>query len=573
MHKLGWPTWPQWRQLPKVLTRKERFFIVALALGAVASGASWLGASYIERTEAVPDEGGSYTEAVVGEPEFINPLLAGVNDVDRDLIALVYSGLMKYDVHGNIVPDLAERYEISEDGKEYAFTLREDAQWHDGKPFGADDVIFTISAILNEDYGSPLRAGWQGITVEKVSDHAVKILLPKPYSQFIDRATVGILPKHVWENINPKNIHLADANQRPIGTGPYRFSKFTKDRLGNIVSYTLTAHEKFFGGTPFIQTLTFFFFPYEDEAIAAYRRGDVMAIGNVTPRERDRAEKRKSVTYALHIPKYFAVFFNISKSKPLVDKNVRMALAAATDKNDMIQKVLGGNGVPIDSSIFPWMAGYNEKVVQREFSIERAKEILEQVGRKDGDGDGIREKTIAGDKEPTPLEIALATSDFPDLVQAAELLKASWEQLGARIRLDIRDVEELKQRTIKPRFFEALLFGEALTLTPDLYFFWHSSQKKDPGLNLSLFDHKEVDRLLESVRESLNPEERMGNLQKVQEIISEELPVLFLYSPFYLFIVDRDVKNITVSVINIPARRFSGIEEWYIKTKRIEKTH
>ncbi|MBI3685207.1 peptide ABC transporter substrate-binding protein [Candidatus Azambacteria bacterium] len=546
--------------------------ITALIVCAIGFAFAWRLAVYFERTVAVPAYGGTYTEALVGEPKFINPILAGINDADRDIVALVYSGLMRYDPEGNLVPDLAERYDISGDGKEYTFYLRKNVQWHDGKTFTADDVLFTISAITNPEYGSPLRASWQGVSAQKVDEDAVKIILPKPYSQFLERTTVGIIPKHIWEEVAPVNANLADANLKPIGTGPYRFSKFTKDKLGNMVSYSLVAHDRFWDGTPYIKTVTFSFFAYEDEALHAYKNGEVMGLANITPARKTEAEKRGSVIYALHIPKYFAVFFNQSRAKPLTDKNVRKAFEAATHKEEIMSEVFSGNGTITDSPLLPWMTGYQPIAAQNESLQERASSILEDAGWKDKNGDGVLEKTIGSDKEPTPLEITLVTSDSPDLIRIGELLKTQWEQVGARIHLENYDTDELKRRVIKPRKYDALLFGEALTLYPDPYLFWHSSQKKDPGLNLSLYDNKEVDRLLENIRESLDPKERENSLKKLQEIMADEVPAVFLFSPSFLYAMDKDVKQVSATTVNVPARRFAGMEKWYIATKRIEKT-
>jgi len=171
LKKLGWPSWPQWRELPRVLTRKEKFAVFCLSAFVIIFGVAALRAHYLETTVAIPEYGGTYTEALVGEPRFINPVLAGTNDVDRDISSLVYSGLMQYDQNGNIVPGLAERYDISPDGKTYTFSLRQNVQWHDGQPFGPDDVVFTISMITNPDYGSPLRAAWQGVIAQQTNDH------------------------------------------------------------------------------------------------------------------------------------------------------------------------------------------------------------------------------------------------------------------------------------------------------------------------------------------------------------------------------------------------------------------
>ena len=355
---------------------------------------------------------------------------------------------------------------MSPDGKEYTFFLRNDAEWHNGEKVTIDDVLFTFSAILDSDYGSPQRASLQGIKAEKIDDQAIKLILPHPYSQFLERMTIGILPKHVWENINPKNINLAEANVMPIGSGPYRFSKFTKDKYGSIASFSLTAHSRFYGRTPFITAIDFFFYRTTDEALKAYQRKDVMGIGGVSPRQKSELERRSVHIYELNMPKYFAVFFNQTRNKALADKNVRTALTRATDSAAIVREVFGGNATSITSPILPWLAGHNPDVMKYEYNVEAARTILEDAGWKDRNNDGIREKTVGNDKEATPFEITLVTSDLPDLIQTGEMLKTQWEQVGAKVTLETYTIDELKQQVIKQRRNEALLFGEALSIFP-----------------------------------------------------------------------------------------------------------
>ena len=570
--RFSWPSWPQWRQLPKVLPVRERYVTAALIVVAIVAGLGWAYLAYLDRTTAIPAYGGTYTEALVGDPQFINPLLAGANDTDRDIAALVYSGLMKYDVAGNVVPDLAEGYEFSGDGKIYTLHLRRDVTWHDGKPFGADDVVFTIGAITNPEYNSPLRQGWLGITAQEIDGYTVVITLPQPFAQFPERLTLGILPKHIWSGIGPKKALLADANLKPIGTGPFMFKKFTKDKFGVIISYTLVANESFYDGRPYLDEVVFSLYADESEAAAAYASGSVMGASYLSPKSGSEVASYGTTVHRLHIPKYFAIFFNQSQNKALADKNVRSALAAATNKQEIIDRVFDGNATVVDTALLPWMPGYDPEVPRPTFSPEEARTLLEKAGWRDSDGDGVREKTIGTDKEPTALDIRLATSDFPGYIQTSEILKAQWESIGARVILQNENIEDLKQNLIRPRKYDALLFGETLSHQPDPYPFWHSSQKKDPGWNLALYDDKETDQLLEKLRSTISREEQHDILKKIQNNIAQDGLVLFLYSPDYLYVVNRKIQGIAVENIATPARRFTDVNTWHRYTTRIAKT-
>lgn len=558
------PSRKQWRFLPQVLSKKERYGILALTL-AIGGLLLYLpiGAFY-DQTQPAPDFGGSYTEGLLGKPQYINPLLVQTNDTDRDLSHLIYSGLLKYDPQGKIVPDLAESYEASGDGLEYTFTLKENLQWHDGAPLTANDVVFTIKVLQNNDYGSIQRINWQGIDVEKVNERVLKLKLTTRYAQFLNNATLGILPKHLWENIKPASFPLSDLNLRPIGSGPYRFKHLIKDRTGQIESYELKAFEAYVDGQPFINKITFKFYDSEDELVSAYNNNRIEGIGFLSNEriKRIKFSQRLSLRQ-IRLPRYFAAFFNPNESKILGDKNIRLALNYGTDKQAMIDQLLEGRGLVVNSPILkelilsdtPPKYGYDQAF---------AKQILANGGWKDANGDGIREK----DNEL--LTVKIKTSNFPDLTRTAEILKQQWESLGFKVELQIETLAEIQQ-SIKSRAYEVLVFGEVLNLDPDPYIFWHSSKKKD-GLNLALYDNKNADKLLEESRQTLNPVERGKKYEDFEKILLEDAPAVFLYSRYYIYFPSKKIKGNALDILPTPSSRFDNAHQWYIETKRIKKS-
>ena len=190
------PSFLQWKQVFKVLTKREKNLFLIFFIGALGS-ITFLGLNfYLENTEVEPAPGSVYVEGVVGHPRFINPILVN-NDVDRDLIELLFSGLMKYDENGEIILDLAKDYEVREEGRVYEFLLKEDIFWHDNTPFSVDDIIFTIKAIQNSDYKNPERGNWLGVEVKKISERTVRFELKESYGPFLERTTLKILPQHI----------------------------------------------------------------------------------------------------------------------------------------------------------------------------------------------------------------------------------------------------------------------------------------------------------------------------------------------------------------------------------------
>ena len=644
----NWPVKFQWKQFFKVITKKEKIAFFAFFLLALGSFTFLLLNFYFKNTEIAPARGGTYTEGVIGQPRFINPVYAN-SDVDRDLVQLIFSGLMKYDENLQIVPDLAKGCpEIEEDGKIYKFYLKENIFWQDKTPFTSDDIIFTIKTIQNPDFKSPLQANWVGVEVEKINDLGVKFTLRKPYSAFLENCTLKILPKHIWENVSPENFAFEPSNLKPIGSGPYKLKKI-KQNSNWTKSLTLATNSLYSGEKPYISEIKFVFFDNEEELIETAKQGKIKGLSLNSPVNIGGNWQ----TYLLSLPRYFAVFFNQEKSKVLAEKEVRLALNYGVNKKEIDQKI-------VQSPILPEIYGIDAPSEIYEFDIEKAKNILEKAGFKDEDQDGLREKIIikkpvfefksrltkgsegkevtelqkclakfpdiyhegeitnyfgektkqavirfqekyyedvlkpwdytkgtgtVGDstraklneicfqepEEVLSLKFSLATVEQPQMIKVAEILKEQWKILGAEVEIQTFPIFQLEQDFIKPRNYESLLFGEVLGAIPDPFPFWHSSQKKDPGLNLALYENSKADKLLEENRKSPIPETRAEKLSLFQDILIEDAPVVFLYSPDYIYLVSKEIKGIAVEKIINPSKRFSGIEKWYIKTKRIWK--
>lgn len=534
------------------------------ALGALAL-LFWLGALYLTSTTAVPKAGGEYIEGIAAQPRYINPILSQTSEADADLVQLIYSGLFGYDATGNLVKRLAQGYSVSEDGKIYTVTLKTGVKWHDGQELIADDILYTIQVIQDPAYKSPLRANWLSVDVAAVDRYTVTFTLKKTYFGFLENLTLGILPKHIWESIAPENFLLADYNLAPVGSGPYSFFDSKKDSSGNMLSYELRAWNNYFEGAPYISKIIFHFYPDETTLIDAYNRKEISGINSVTPENLSKLKENKSTRiYGINIPRIFAVFFNTTKNVALAHDEVRQALSSATDRDAIIRAVLSGKGQSAYSAFLPFMTGYAGDLTLPYFDIGKANTLLDDNGWKRGE-DGVRSKN--GDV----LAIELTVPDWPELTHTADLLKVQWAEAGARVTVNVLGAADLQQNAIRPREYEALLFGEAAMLDSDPYSFWHSSQKHDPGLNLALFDNKDADDILATLREELNPEKLREKYRAFQEILLKENPAVFLYSPAYLYVVSSAVKGIDIQSVDASSFRLSNVKDWYINTKRVRK--
>jgi peptide/nickel transport system substrate-binding protein len=515
-----------------------------------------------------PTSGGAFSEGVVGTPRFINPLLA-VSDADRDLSALIYSGLMRVDSNGNLMPDMADRYEISSDGLSYTFFLKDNLKWHDGEAITADDVLFTIQQAKNPELKSVKRANWEGVDVQKIDAQTIKFTLKKPYSPFLENTTMGIIPEHIWKEASPEQMAFSEFNIEPIGSGPYKISAVARNSSGIISSYSLSANKNFSLGRPYIEKVTIRFYSSEKELTEAYSSGAVGNIGGVTPQNIFDLDTTASDIRTLNLPRIFAVFLNQNNIKAFAQKEVREALLMATDKDRIIKEVLRGFAEKINGPIPPGVFGVNETAPST-YDPARAKRILENSGWKPEKGTNILTKKSG--KETLRLEFSLSTSDSFELKRTAELIKEMWEPLGIKVDLRIYEIGDLNQNIIRTRKYDALFFGEVVGRDSDPFAFWHSSQRNDPGLNIALYTNPQVDKLLEEARIATETEKRVAKYKQLQDAVTKDIPAIFVFSPDFIYITSKTIKGLDkTDNIASPPERFSQIYNWYIQTDKVWK--
>lgn len=528
------------------------FLIIAFVIGII-----WTTINILKSiTVIVPRKGGELKIGLTSRINSLNPILTVSNDTDRDLINLIYNGLFEVDGKGNIIPSLADKVEISSDQKEYTVFLKDNVFWHDGVPFTSDDVIFTISSIQNPLIKSPLRLTWQGVTVEKISNSVVRFHLQNPYEPFVQNLTLKIIPKHIWEDINPYQIYYNEYNLKPIGTGPYLFNNLEKDKKGNITSYSLIANENYFLEPAKITNLTFIFYKDYESAKQALLKKQINSLAPISIDDYNFFENKKDFNvYKLYLPRYYAVFFNFNNSL-FQNKDLRKALNLAVDRNYLVQEIFKNQAFPLTTPISPNFFGYTE--IKQNVDISQAQQIINQIkNSKNG---------------PKEIKFNLYLPDTEELIKVANYLKDSWQKIGVEITINPLPLSDLQKNIIQSRDYDALLFGEVINQDPDLFAFWHSSQVNDPGLNLSMYKNPDLDKLLEEVRQISNQDTRKQDLEKIQTILFNDSPAIFLYNPFYLYLLPNKVKGIDFIISNLPSERYNNINNWYLFTKRILKS-
>jgi peptide/nickel transport system substrate-binding protein len=541
----------------------QMFLFLVLIIAAVASFfliADKINEKYlIER----PLAGGRFTEGVIGSPRFVNPVLA-TSSTDRDLVRLIFSGLVKKNPVGEIEPDLAEEFNISEDGLTYTFILKEDLTFHDGAQVSADDIVFTIQKIQDGKLKSPYQGNWQNIRVSKTDERTVEFKLSSPYSGFLENlSSVGILPLHIWGEIDVDDFTFSNHNINAIGTGPYKIHNIKTKKNGLIESITLKPFKNYAQEKAYISRINFLFFRNEDELSRALQRKKIDQMGAISGLSAETMNKYGYNVQSVNLSRIFGLFLNSNKQEIFRNKNITKAIDLAIDKEAVVKNVLGGYGTAIDSPIPEKLySKEKEESMDMESRIEEANSILSREGWV-LEEDGTRKKGDA------TLGFSISTGDAPELQTAASMIKDDLEKVGISVEVKVFEMGNLNQSVIRPRDYDSLFFGQIVTSESDLFAFWHSSQRNDPGLNISSYTNNRVDGLLDRIIASKDAEEKNNLFADLESEIKKDYPAIFIYSPDFVYVVDEKIQNIILDKINTSSERFTHVNKWFMRTEKI----
>lgn len=545
------------------VTEKVLFFTFLLILvGSIISSLIKINTKYLVE---VPQKGGAIEEGLIGTPRFINPVIA-ISDTDRDIASLIYSGLLKVHSDGKITEDLASSYSISEDGLTYSIKIKDEAFFHDGEPVTADDVIFSIKQTQDPKIKSPKRPNWDGVIIQKINDKEIEFTLAQPYSPFIYNLTMGILPKHIWENITSDEFAFSKYNLEPIGAGPYVVNKLQTDKDGIIQKYNLEAYKNYVLGEPYIQKINFSFYKNEEELKEAIEKGSIDSAHGITPNLISNINLKNNKLITAPFSRVFAIYFNQSENDLLKDKKVREILNAVTPKNEVVDQILASYAHPINSPVPQNLSSIDQSF--QKISVEEARRLLEEDGWK-LDDEGIYTKET--DDSIKRLSFSISTANVDELVEVTELLAEEYRKIGADVAVKIFEPNDLTLNVIRPRDFETIFFGQVINRDLDFYAFWHSSQRNDPGLNIAGFTNIDSDKALEKLRTSFSPEDKHEALQIFEKEVINDLPAIFLYSPDFTYIVSKNLNLEVPDNIVTSSDRFSDIEKWYMETDLVWK--
>lgn len=510
-----------------------------------------------------PTPGGIYNEGLIGTFTNADPLYA-TGTADAAVSRLVFSGLFKYDDHNQLTGDLAQSWSTSANADQYTVKLRPGVRWQDGKPFTADDVVFTYKTIQDINAQSPLFSSWQGITVSKIDNFTVKFVLPNPLSSFPYSLTNGIVPQHLLAKIPPEELRSAGFNSAPIGTGPFEW-KFvdvsgtsSTDREQRI---TLAAYRNYYAGPPKLDGFNLITFSDDKQMLSAFEKKQLNAMSGLESLPADLSGDNSVETYVTPLTSAVMAFFNNSQTA-LSDPAVRQALVSGVNRSQISQ--LGTYPLRlVNSPLLKNQLGYDSSITELPFNAAYANQQLDKAGWARGAG-GIRYKN------GQPLALSMVTQDTAEYSRIAGYLQKQWQALGVKVSVQYYSSDDLQSQAIAGHNYDILLYGISIGVDPDVYAYWDSSQASltsQGHLNLSEYKSSAADQALEFGRTKADPALRAAKYKAFLTAWKNDAPALALYQPNYLYITRGPVFNFQRQADNASTDRFYNVNEWMVRQK------
>ncbi len=570
------PGWKQLRYISHIFSEKERVqfwsAVGASCLFFLAGSLLFLQPHIVRE----PARGGTLAEGLIGSPKWVNPVLAPLNDVDRDLVTLLFSGLFR-EQGLTYVPDLAASYQLLDEGQTLEVHLREDARFHDGQTVGADDVEFTVNqAIKNPAWHSPLAENFGSIQAIRVNDmtvqfrHATAALTLPAWQKIL---TVGILPGHRWQDANDASPQLAEYNLKPIGSGPYRFDSFTRDTKGTILAYTLLRFDGYYGKPPYIDERVFRFYADRSVAEIALESNQIDVLAFVPWSQQTSLRVSDATALKMELPQVTTVFFN-TQDAFLKNLDVRRALQMTIDRGSISEIVR--NSTPLQTP-FPFFETYATS--SNRVNIELARETLDSAGWKLDPMVGLRylqplpsvragqPARVASDaafSTSTPLALSLLLPAQGDLALIGEYIKRQWSLVGVDVSLETLERSELFQRVLDEKTHQAVLWNALVPSDADILSFWTNEPK---NLNVSRWTSTPLTNALANVAYASTTNALATNRLIATELLTKDAAALFLLRPSYAYIVPSRLRETKELQVLHPASRLLASLEWSLRTR------
>jgi peptide/nickel transport system substrate-binding protein len=464
-------------------------------------------------------------------PSRINPILA-TDSGSSEIAGFIFNGLVKYDKDAReIIGDLAESYTF-ENNTTLRFNLRKNVRWHDGHPFSAEDVVFTHELIKSPRVVTAYTSTFRMVkSVEALDAHTVRVVYKEPYFKALETWMMGILPKHLLENVD--DVMGAAFNTAPVGTGPYKLAKLEFSK-----NIELVANDDYFEHRPHIDKISFHVIADPMTRFLMLKSGQ-LDIGSLEAMQVERQidssfyDTFRIIEDISHSYTYLG--FNLRLEK-FTDPRVRRALSLAIDRHELVDILFLGHGQVCTGPFLPGGPAYNPEVTPPRRDLAEAKRLLAE----------------AGYTETDPLTFEISTSNSNAIrPYAAQILQHQLKQVGVVVNLRVMEWQAFLNMVVFPREFETVLLGWSLSLTPDPYLLWHSDNDRPGGFNFIGYKNPELDDLINTMQYTVD-RTTLGKIQqRIFAEIVEDDPYLFLYIPNSITVVNKKIRNIEPSINGI----------------------
>lgn len=485
--------------------------------------------------------------AINTEPKRINPLL--LNDsISYAVSSLIYRGLTKIGEDRNILPDLAESWNISKDGREIIFYLRKDVKWHDNTPFTSKDVIATIEKIKDKTSISPSIESFNSIkSIKALDEHTLAIVYREPYSSALESWTIGIMAWHILKDLD---FSKSDKEVQHIGTGAYKLKMWQSGQ-----AIYLEANEHFYMHNKSIKNLILKIIPDESAQMMELKRGkvDIMELSVQQLMNESQRDEFKKNFKIYSIPSYSWVFmgFNL-KDKRFQDEKVRQAISHAIDKSSIINHVLKGNATTLTGPYPPDAWYYNKKAPFFDYNKEKALKLLSESGWQSNSSGLLM-------KNGNLFEIELSiNSENKDNLKTAQIIQQNLKDIGINLSIKTYEWQTFRHKIIEERRFEAILLSRVYLNDPDIYRLWHSREATEGRWNILSYNDKDLDNLLEIARTTIEIDKRRDIYHKIHYRLAEKQPCIFLYNRMVNYAVRNNITDVRLS----PNGIFDEIYMW-----------
>jgi peptide/nickel transport system substrate-binding protein len=526
-----------------------RMLALLLVLAAAACGPQAPGGTPAGTGDA-PAFGDIMVEGSIGDASNLIPLLAS-DSTSHEIAGLIFNGLVKYDRDVNIVGDLAESWEISADGLVITFHLRKNVRWHDGKPFTAADVLYTFRVTVDPKTPTAYAGDFLKVKrAEALDDHTFRVTYDKPFAPALMSWSVGILPNHLLAG---RDITTSPLGRHPIGTGPYKFKEWVTGQ-----KIVLVSNKDYFEGRPYIDGYILRIIPDTATMFLELRANGIDRMG-LTPLQYARQTENNLFRKNYHKYRYLSFAYTFMaynlKNSLFTDQRVRQAIAHAVNRQEIIDGVLLGLGKTATGPYKPGTWACNPRVRDYPYDPAKARAMLAEAGWADADGDGVLEK---GGR---PFAFEIITNQGNEVrAKCAEIIQQRLAEVGIRVKIRVVEWAAFVNDFINKRKFDATILGWTIPMEPDLYDVWHSSKTGERELNFISYRNAEVDGLIVRARETFDQPLRKRCYDRIQEILAEEQPYLFLYVPDALPIIHARFRGVEVAPLGIG----HNFIRWYV---------